>query len=90
MDLERRYYEFAVQDAIRVEVTLASGHPIEFGSTALPFTADGRLEVGESHAFDEDFIINVPGRSSFDLLPDFAASEPAADETQPAEEEPAA
>jgi hypothetical protein len=67
MELTRTYYPFT-PPRTGLDVTVAAGDPVQFGTTALPFSADGELRVGQTRRFAQTFVLNIPGRSDVDVI----------------------
>lgn len=69
MQLTRIYYPFTTAPGARLDVTVTKGDPVQYGTTALPFQADGELKVGDTVTFDRTFVLNVSGQSEVDVGP---------------------
>lgn len=69
MELTRTYYPFTATAATPLEVTVTRGHPVQHGTTALPFRAVGELAVGDRVRFEQSFVLNISGRSDIEIAP---------------------
>jgi hypothetical protein len=69
MELTRTYYPFTATESRPLDVTVTAGHPVQHGTTALPFKVVGELAVGDSARFDHPFVLNISGRSDIEVAP---------------------